>query len=213
MSELWRAVAGTPWERSGNYKKLVQLGLPSGKRPGRHYPLQMWYGRGSRILYKNRKKRQKQPAHQPTQQKTKAAPKIKDKLAEDENFKDTYDGIYKTINVELNESVHNLTMNVYVKTIKGKTISVKGAPEDTVGHMMQQIEGKTRIPKEQQHLVSKGRVLKDERKLEEMSNMQCGIHNGRTTIVGRVGRQSGHVLVLPLLTQGQQGSRFLNSSL
>ena len=34
-------------------------------------------------------------------------------------------------------------------------------------HMMQQVDKKTETPKEQQHLVGRGRVLKDERKLKE----------------------------------------------
>ena len=58
------------------------------------------------------------------------------------------------------------TMNVYLKTIEGKTISIRSDPRSTVEHMMQQVQRITRIPTEQ-HLVSKGRVLKDKRKIEE----------------------------------------------
>ena len=61
----------------------------------------------------------------------------------------------------------NKRMTVHVKTIKGKTISVKCTAGSMAVHMMQQIDKKTETPKEQQHLVGRGRVLKDERKLKE----------------------------------------------
>ena len=70
----------------------------------------------------------------------------------------------------------NKRMTVHVKTIKGKTISVMCTAGSMAVHMMQQIEKKAEIPKEQQHLVGRGRVLKDERKLK-----QYNVKDGETT--------------------------------
>ena len=55
---------------------------------------------------------------------------------------------------------------IYVKTC-GKTITAKVSPQHTVDSMKKQVEEKTRIPKDQQHLVSRGRVQMDRKKIED----------------------------------------------
>ena len=62
---------------------------------------------------------------------------------------------------------------IYVKTWRGKTITAKINPKHTVENMKEQIEEKTKIPKEHQHLVSRGRVLMDKKTLKDY-NMNEG---------------------------------------
>ena len=52
----------------------------------------------------------------------------------------------------------------YVKTWKGKTITAKINLKHTVENMKGQIEDKTKIPKEHQHLAYRGRVLMDKKR-------------------------------------------------
>ena len=54
-----------------------------------------------------------------------------------------------------------------MKTWKGKTITVRIDLEQTTEVVKKQIEAKTGIPKDHQHLVSKRKVLKDSRTLKE----------------------------------------------
>ena len=56
---------------------------------------------------------------------------------------------------------------IYVKTWCGKTIIATISPQHMVSDVKKQIEEKTRIPKNQQHLVSRGKLLKDTRKVED----------------------------------------------
>ena len=75
--------------------------------------------------------------------------------------KDLIDGVYKD---PINGKYERI---LYVRTLNGKTISVKYDPQATVDQIRKQIEGKTRIPQEQQHPVSRGKVLKDKMKIED----------------------------------------------
>ena len=54
-----------------------------------------------------------------------------------------------------------------VKTWRGNTITTKFNLKNTVENVKTQIEEKTKIPKEHQHLVSRERVLIDERRLKD----------------------------------------------
>ena len=76
-----------------------------------------------------------------------------DKALNDGMDKDLIDGIYNKI--------------LYVKTLNGKTISIEYDPQNTVDSAKEQIERKTRILKEQQHLVRRGKVLDDKLKIED----------------------------------------------
>ena len=66
-----------------------------------------------------------------------------DKALNDGMDKDLIDGKYIKI--------------LYVKTLNGNTISIKYDPLDTVDSTREQIERKTRIQKEQQHFLSRGK--------------------------------------------------------
>ena len=56
---------------------------------------------------------------------------------------------------------------IYVKTWKGRTITVKISPERTAAIVKMQIEAKTGIPAGNHHLVTRGRVLMDNMPLKE----------------------------------------------
>ena len=55
---------------------------------------------------------------------------------------------------------------IYVKTWSGKTTIATISPQHMVSDVKKQIEEKTRIPENQQHFVSRGKVLKDMRKID-----------------------------------------------
>ena len=67
--------------------------------------------------------------------------------------------------IYLIDGKHKKTL--FVKTLNGKTANIKYDPLDTVESVKEQIERKTRIPKEQPHLVSQGKVLKDKLEIED----------------------------------------------
>ena len=75
--------------------------------------------------------------------------------------KDLFDGMYKK--------------TIYVKTWTGRTVSLETDLDREVETMTRQLEAKTGIPKDHQHLVSRGKVLKDNRTLKEY-----GISGGET---------------------------------
>ena len=58
---------------------------------------------------------------------------------------------------------------IYVKTWTGKTITVEIDLKHTVETVKGQIEAKTRIPKDHQHLASRGKVLMDNKTLKDYS--------------------------------------------
>ena len=62
----------------------------------------------------------------------------------------------------------------YVKRWTGKTVSVEADLNRNVEAVMKQLETKTRIPKDHQHLVSRGKVLKDNRMLKDYGISVCG---------------------------------------
>ena len=68
-------------------------------------------------------------------------------------YEDLFDGMYKK--------------TLYVKTRTGRTVSVEADLNRDVESAKRQLEVKTGIPRDHQHLVSKGKVLKDNRTLKE----------------------------------------------
>ena len=58
-------------------------------------------------------------------------------------------------------------MSVYVKTISGKTISFKCDRRQNAKRIMEIVERKTSIPRDQIYLVNQGKVLKDKKTIEE----------------------------------------------
>ena len=77
-------------------------------------------------------------------------------------YKDLFDDMYKK--------------TIYVKTWTGRTVSLVTDLDRVVETIKRQLEAKTGIPKDHQHLVSRGKVLKDNRTLKEY-----GISGGQPT--------------------------------
>ena len=65
-----------------------------------------------------------------------------------------------------------MSMQIFVKTLNGKTIVLDMDPADSIGNIKERIQDKEGVPPDQQRLIFSGKQLEDERTLGDYNIRQ-----------------------------------------